>query len=292
MVRRKTGKEPVQIEVRELTPEAIENGIEKLRRRVRDVKDIDPSNVRYDDAAVHSVDLKIREAVRDLYSDASPELEDLEIHGIRLKPTLRLSKTDAEIQDMFAKRIPQNVTMLEGLIARLEEKREDLEAMGASGSDTTPSVNAVTDTRRVFVVHGWDVAAKEQVRTFLTKLELESVILEDQPSAGQTVIEKFEGETDVGYAVVLFTPDDACGPAGSPSEAKPRARQNVIFELGFFVAKLGRARVGVLHKGDVEILSDYRGVIYIPMDDAGGWRVQLAKEIHNAGISVDLNKLG
>ena len=294
MVSRKTGKEPAQIEVRELTPEAIENGIEKLRRRVRDVESIDPSNDRYDDAAVHSVDLKIREAVRDLYGDASPELEDLEIHGIRLKSTWRLSKTDAEIQDMFAERIPQTVTMLEELIARLEEKREDLETAELQTPVAPASVDAAPDNSRVFVVHGRDEGAKEQVRTFLEKLGLEPVILDEQPSGGQTVIEKFEDHADVGYAVVLLTPDDAGGLTDSPGETKPRARQNVIFELGFFVGKLGklgRARVGVLQKGDVEIMSDYQGVIYVDMDDTGGWRLQLANEIKNAGIDVDLNRL-
>ena len=66
----------------------------------------------------------------------------------------------------------------------------------------------------------------------------------------------------------------------------------MIFEFGFFVGKLGRQRVCVLHKGKVDIMSDYHGVIYIPMDDAGGWKLQLATEIKNAGINVNMNLLG
>ncbi len=76
-----------------------------------------------------------------------------------------------------------------------------------------------------------------------------------------------------------------------PDELKPRARQNVIFELGFFIGKLGRDKAFVLYKGDVEILSDYKGVIYVSMDDGGGWQFELANEINSAGIDVDLNKL-
>ena len=147
-------------------------------------------------------------------------------------------------------------------------------------------------TGRVFVVHGRDDRAKLEVRSLLRQLDLEPVILDEQPSRGQTVIEKFEVNTDVDFAVVLLTPDDTGNLAGAPCEAKPRARQNVIFELGFFVGKLGRPRVFVLHKETVEIMSDYHGVIYIPMDDAGGWKLKLAKEIKNAGINVDMNLLG
>ena len=147
-------------------------------------------------------------------------------------------------------------------------------------------------TGRVFVVHGRDDKAKLEVRRFLVQLALNPVILDEQPSGGQTVIEKFEEHTDVDFAVVLLTPDDTGKLAGSPDEPKPRARQNVIFEFGFFVGKLGRSKVFVLHKGKVDIMSDYHGVIYIPLDDAGGWKWKLAKEIKNAGINVDMNLLG
>ncbi len=147
-------------------------------------------------------------------------------------------------------------------------------------------------TGRVFVVHGRDDKAKLEVRGFLEQLDLDPVILDEQPSGGQTVIEKFEEHTDVDFAVVLLTPDDRGKLAGSSDESQPRARQNVIFEFGFFVGKLGRPRVCVLHKGKVDIMSDYHGVIYIPLDDAGGWKLELATEIKNAGINVDMNLLG
>ncbi len=147
-------------------------------------------------------------------------------------------------------------------------------------------------TGRAFVVHGRDDKAKLEVRGFLAQLNIEPVILDERPSESQTVIEKFEGHADVDFAVVLLTPDDRGKLAGSSDEPQPRARQNVIFEFGFFVGKLGRPRVCVLHKGKVDIMSDYHGVIYIPLDDAGGWKLELATEIKNAGINVDMNLLG
>jgi len=128
------------------------------------------------------------------------------------------------------------------------------------------------------------------VARFLAKLELEPVILHEQPNRGRTVIEKFEEHSDVAFAVVLFTPDDVCFPAGKVEESKPRARQNVVLELGFFMAALGRERVCVLYKGGVEVPSDYLGVLYEELDAKGAWRFRLAAEIKAAGIEVDLNR--
>lgn len=88
---------------------------------------------------------------------------------------------------------------------------------------------------------------------------------------------------------MLFTPDDVGSFSNDTSNTQPRARQNVIFELGHFVGKIGRERTCALVKGNIEILSDYYGVIYIPMDDGGGWKVRLFQEIKSVGYSVDAN---
>lgn len=145
----------------------------------------------------------------------------------------------------------------------------------------------------VFIVHGHDEAAKESVARFVEKLGLRAIILHEQPNAGRTIIEKFEAHATVSFAIVLLTPDDVAMTkvGGRRKQSKPRARQNVILELGYFMGKLGRGRVCALYKKEVEIPSDYQGILYIPMDSAGAWRMALAKEIKNAGIDVDLNKL-
>jgi predicted nucleotide-binding protein len=143
--------------------------------------------------------------------------------------------------------------------------------------------------RDIFVVHGHDEAGKQAVARFIDDLQHRAIILHEQASAGRTIIEKFEDHSDVAYAVVLLTPDDVCAPATEPQQTQPRARQNVIFELGFFVGKLGRERVCVLYKKGVEIPSDYQGVIFVEMDDAEGWKLKVGKEMQEAGLSVDLN---
>jgi predicted nucleotide-binding protein len=154
----------------------------------------------------------------------------------------------------------------------------------------TSDRKTVIDSRAVFVVHGHDKALKESVARLLEKLALKPVILHEQPNMGRTVIEKFEAHSVVGFAVVLLTPDDIGGMASAPDKLNPRARQNVVLELGYFLGKLGRARVCAIYEGDVEIPSDIHGVLYIPYDAGGGWRLRLATEIKAAGIDVDLNQ--
>ncbi len=107
-----------------------------------------------------------------------------------------------------------------------------------------------------------------------------------------TIIEKFENYSNVGYAVVLLTPDDTCFLEGEGREThSSRARQNVIFELGFFIGKLGRSRVCSLYRENVELPSDYSGVTYIPYDQSGAWKLIVARELKQIGYSVDLNLL-
>ena len=145
--------------------------------------------------------------------------------------------------------------------------------------------------RKVFVVHGHDGGAREAMARFLEKIGLEAIILHEQPDQGFTIIEKFETYAkQVGFAVVLLTPDDLGGAALAPALVA-RARQNVIFELGYFVGKLGRGRACLLRKGAVEIPSDLYGVIYTDMDAADGWKLKLVKELKAADIPFNQAKV-
>lgn len=138
----------------------------------------------------------------------------------------------------------------------------------------------------VFIVHGHDDAVKEAVARFLEKAGLRPIILHEQPSRGRTIIEKLEDFANTGFAVILLTPDDV-GRAKEDTQEMARARQNVIFEMGYFLALLGRHRVCALYQS-VEIPSDIAGVIYIAIDHAGAWKAELAKELSAAGYGIDL----
>jgi predicted nucleotide-binding protein len=167
---------------------------------------------------------------------------------------------------------------------------KEVEKLIASRNAKVPVARIRRASRRVFVVHGHDAGSREAVARFLERLALQAIILKDQASAGQTIIEKFETESDVGFAVVLLTPDDVGATGKAPRKLRARARQNVVFELGYFSGTLGRGRVAALVKGDVEIPSDYKGVAFINLDEDDGWKIKLANELKAAGLSIDLNK--
>jgi predicted nucleotide-binding protein len=143
----------------------------------------------------------------------------------------------------------------------------------------------------VFIVHGHDEAARETVARFIEHLGLRPIILRDLPSSGRTIIAQIERYSRVGFVIVLLTPDDMGYPKSQPQQRKYRARQNVIFELGFFIGRLGPAQVCLLYKEGVEIPSDYQGVLYIPMDSQGGWKIRLAQELDAASITFDHERI-
>ena len=136
-------------------------------------------------------------------------------------------------------------------------------------------------------MHGHDAAAKNEVAHVINRAGLNAVVLHEQPNGGRTIIEKFEAHgVAAGFAVILLTPDDVGGEA--PTQLRRRARQNVIGEMFWFAGKLGRSRVCALKKGDVEVPSDFAGVVYTDMDDRGAWKAELLRELQAAGYA-DLN---
>jgi predicted nucleotide-binding protein len=181
-----------------------------------------------------------------------------------------------------------------GKIHRLESISERLELIplsdGVKSALDKQGAAISIDNSKVFVVHGHDEAACEMIARFIEHLGLEPIILHEQVSAGKTIIEKLEHYSDVGYTVVLLTPDDEGRKKAEGDILRDRARQNVLLELGYFTGKLGRRRVCALHRGSVEIPTDYLGVLYIPLDDAGGWQLKLARELKAVGFDIDMNK--
>ena len=140
---------------------------------------------------------------------------------------------------------------------------------------------------RVFIVHGHDGELKQSVARIIEKQGIEAIILSEQANLGRTIIEKFEDYTDVGGAICLFTADDL-GRAKSSEDDSYRARQNVVFEAGYFMGKLGREHVVMLADQGVDIPSDLAGVVYT---DTNNWQVDMLKELKAIGYNVDLNKL-
>lgn len=154
-------------------------------------------------------------------------------------------------------------------------------------SEKTAHTKLSHQNNKVFVVHGHDEALKEKVARLLEKQGLEAIILSEQANKGKTIIEKFEENSDVGAAICLFTGDDI-GKEKSEAVEKQRARQNVVYEAGYFMGKLGRERVIMLVDEDIELPSDLQGVVYT---DSESWKTEVLQELQSIGYGIDFNKL-
>ena len=140
------------------------------------------------------------------------------------------------------------------------------------------------NTNKVFIVHGHDELLLAQVNLLLTQLKLEPIVLKNEPNGGlNSIFDKLIQNADVGYAIVLFTPDDVGGKKAEEYNLKTRARQNVVLELGYFAGKLGKDRVCFLNNGVEELPSDISGITY---SDGLDWKYKIIDELKVAGYSV------
>ncbi len=182
-------------------------------------------------------------------------------------------------------------TFLQALNLTLEALKKD--SYGEL-KETKATAKLLKPSNKVFVVHGHDQALKTDIERFLQEIGLKPIILHRQPDQGQTIIEKFESNSnDVGYAFILLTPDDIAytidqeKKGDTERKKEKRARQNVIFEFGYFVGKLGRKGVCCLYKGDVVWPSDLHGLIYKPITDSlDSQAYSIIKELRAAGYSI------
>jgi hypothetical protein len=279
-----------------LTPEEMRQGIKRLGHRIVEVKtfesDLTPDHIGEIHRRVFSTLVKV-------FGADTIEFRRYAWAAGRCLQELRLTSRN-QLLDPIGPLIQYRDGLLAVLNEALSFLTEELDVVTDSGTPQTRAERRYGNTLpklghgsslvrgdKVFLVHGHDRAARHEVARFIEQLKLRVIILDEQPSQSRTIIEKFEESAgEATFAVVLMTPDDIAGPAAAPSSAT-RARQNVIFELGYFAGKLGRDRVCVLRKGNVEIPSDLYGVVDIDLDNGGGWTVRLAKELKAAELKID-----
>jgi len=353
----------------------IDSAITKVNRRIEDLKNLQNS---FDSEKVSLVERKVKDTMREIFGANSFQFERYEYFQIWSGP-MYVNMQNSYIAKCEQDGIPEAVTLLEGELEMLQEKKEDfsdainteeqieqamysiLEAcshsdwefywiketmdgpggikvnnklMGQTEQEikchieaaermlserkwirhkdgiwfkatkdgrealqnrNNPKVTVVEElnefAKKIFIVHGHDEASKYAVAHLINQVGLEPLILHEQPNGGKTIIEKLEHHSNVGFAVVLLTPDDIGHQAKHPEQSMPRARQNVIMELGFFMGKISRGKVCALHAENVEIPSDFQGVMYIKMDNAGAWKFRLGQEIKAAGFDIDISKI-
>lgn len=272
-----------------LTVEQMQSGIRRLQKRIDDLEAFEPESVtKRNDPEIKRLVAAIDEALIAVFGHGTIEY-DRYCRAKRLDTgPIRVGyvASSREVQQYLAEDKKTSITLLKQAIAWLEEEIAEQEQYSMISG---PAREAKALARKVFIVHGHDNAAKEGVARFLEKIGFDAVILHECPNKGRTIITKFREEAeDIGFAVVLMTPDDHGGKAGC--ETSPRARQNVVFELGFFIGMLGPARVAALVKGELETPSDFDGVVYISLDN-GAWKTALGQELQAAGYEIDWNQV-
>jgi predicted nucleotide-binding protein len=207
--------------------------------------------------------------------------------GFGRGPEIDYDAMDArDARRYFAEGKVQSVALLRQAISTLEDEIADQEP---DVREAPRLASFAAQNRKIFIVHGRQEGPREAVARFLERLGFQPIILHEQANQGRTVIEKVEAHSDVGFAVIILTPDDMGNLQGEV--AQPRARQNVLLELGYFIGKLTRGRVCTLKVGELEIPSDWRGVVDEPYDAGGGWKQTLARELEAAEYEVDWNKV-
>lgn len=154
-----------------------------------------------------------------------------------------------------------------------------------SSAAAVKRVRTIASSRRVFVVHGRNDVQRQRVCALLRDWDCTPVVLREQPNIGRTIIEKFEEHANADYAVILLTADDRGAQVGERNY-QPRARQNVVFEMGYFIGRMTRERVCALYQEGVELPSDLAGILYIPLDDAGQWQLSLREELRAIGFHL------
>ena len=254
------------------------DAIELVRDLIDKTKNLPHRNAEKLDSLKRTAEMRIRK----IFGDSSTYLKDLKF--ISFHPGVYYHGMD---QSKYNESWYKGQRKMLNLFKTIKEEL-------TLDTDTKLKNDRVKFFNKIFIVHGHDEEMKQAVARTVENIDLKPIILHEQPNKGRTIIEKFEDYSDVNFAIVLLSPDDIAYPKDkTPEDKEFRARQNVIFELGFFVGKLGREHVFILYREEhnFEFPSDYSGICYTPYDSKGQWRFDLVGELKSCSYDVDVNKL-
>lgn len=266
----------------------LRRGIERLQQRIADLDAFDLNTMQGSTSPeLKTLERSIEDTLERCFgTNTTASIRYNEAHNLHYRPTIWVSgMPDPDYKGITEKKISHAKASLEQAINALNTDLEDLE--GGVPLSVPLRSNSKGGFPRVFLVHGHDEAVRETVARFIERLDIEVIILHEQANGGRTIIEKIEHHSEVGMAVVLLTPDDVGSKVGGKLE--PRVRQNVLLELGYFIGALGRNKVCALKSGDMDIPTDFAGVVWTPM--SGDWKAALARELKSAGYEIDWNKV-
>lgn len=294
MPRRST--QPPRPQAPPLTAEHIRGGIGRTNKRIDDLERFDPAQVKTRWAPeVKALETAIEETLAVVFGEGTDQFNryiratSLDHGPVSMQVNLsgyggHDPGFDPESQRYLTEGKAEALLLLRQAIRGLQENLPDLEAQIQATGPGAAHRGEAARNRKIFIVHGHD-EAREMVARFVARLGFEPIILHEQASQGRTIIEKVETNGDVQFAIVILTPDDEGRAKGGTLQ--PRARQNVILELGYFLGRLGRHNVCALKRGDLEIPTDFAGVVYQPLE--GDWQRMLGLEPQAAGFEIDWN---
>ena len=205
----------------------------------------------------------------------------------RCVPTTKLSVVLANITLGMAEEIRKIQNLLNALLEKSIDFPFDAEQYGNRNTIVLRKGNRMTN-KKIFIVHGHNIDVRNNIENFCRRIGLEPIILAEQANEGMTIFEKIEKYSDVSYAIVLYTSCDE-GRVKGMAELHDRARQNVVFEHGYMVAKLGRNKVIALVEKEIEIPGDLSGIVYISLEDEN-WKMQVMRELNSGGLEIDWTK--
>ncbi len=219
--------------------------------------------------------------------------EQLRFNGMFKKIAIFGSANKSDLEIFWINDGKGLLAYIESLILDIQNNEYDFTPLHTEVKQvtTSPDVEVKAKSKKVFIVHGHDSEVRSNIESFLWRHSFEPIILQFQASRNKTIIEKLEHHTkDVGFAIVLYTPDDLgqVKSKASNGELGNRARQNVIFEHGFLMGKIGRENVVTFVKGDIELPNDISGVVYI---DESSWELSLIRELRAAEYEIDSAKI-
>jgi predicted nucleotide-binding protein len=274
----------------QLTPQGIERGIARLEERISELQAFDVGTlVKGRSAEITALEVAIKDTLNRCFGEGTSAYNLYERAADLQHYSMVISRGElVDYATPTRRNIGNSVALLTQAKRALTEDLADYDFVSNSSLPAISEPVAQELSRRVFLVHGHDEGARETVARFLMQLGFEPIILHEQANQGRTVMEKVEAHGQVDFAVVLLTPDDqGCAKGGTP---EPRARQNVLLELGYFLGRLGRAKVCALKRGTLEIPSDFAGVVWESME-GGSWKQALGRELEAAGHDIDWNKV-
>lgn len=200
-------------------------------------------------------------------------------HKRNFYPIAFISESDEKVQKTLRNGIETTRIELQNYWSEECEEEND--------KNKSKTQDSPIDYSKVFIVHGHNGEMKEATARLLEQQDIEGIILHEQPNRGRTIIEKFEEYSNVGAAIILFTKDDM-GRAVEEKMENCRARQNVVFEAGFFMGKYSRDRVVLVAENGIEMPSDLAGVIYT---NGNTWKYDVCRELKAIGFKIDINKV-